>query len=66
MPQDRSLVEMKNLRHIYKVLLKKEISDEKELEIMLNNTYKQKTITLFWRIFYQNSYFEKLFPSVKE
>ncbi len=47
MPQDRSLVEMKNLRHIYKVLLKKEISDEKELEIMLNNTYKQKTITLF-------------------
>jgi hypothetical protein len=38
---------MKNLRHIYRFLLEKEIADEKELEIMLNNTYKQKTITLF-------------------
>jgi hypothetical protein len=65
-PRAESLADKKTLRKLYKFLLEKEILEEVNQEMMQSKTYKQKTITLFQRIFYQNSYFEKLFPSTKE
>jgi hypothetical protein len=61
-----SMLGKRDLRRIYKLIEERELLEVIEEEETKQKTLKEKTKDMLKGIFFANSYFESLFPSIKE